>query len=257
MEYVFGDNEIAARRLELLAEVFAEPTRPFLRQAAPTGPRLALDLGCGPGCTTHLLADLVGGEHTAGLDNSERFVSLARRTAAPNVSFHLHDVTVAPFPVGPADVIYSRFLLTHLPDPAAAVATWGTQLGPGGRLLIEEVEWIRTNNAVFSGYLETVDAMLASQSNCLYVGPDLDRFEDSDVLRKRASAVRPFGVANGPAAALFAMNARTWKHHPFVRENRSPEWIARLERDLRALSEDPDGRPTIEWGLRQVVFERR
>jgi hypothetical protein len=47
-QYLFGDDDTAARRLQLLAQVFAESTRSFLRNTAGSGRiPLALDLGCG------------------------------------------------------------------------------------------------------------------------------------------------------------------------------------------------------------------
>src|SRR6266436_2669560 len=62
--YTFGDTDIAARRLELLAHVFEHSTRAFLREAPAArlglaqnlAQKIAIDLGCGPGFTTHLIA---------------------------------------------------------------------------------------------------------------------------------------------------------------------------------------------------------
>jgi len=68
----FGDTDIAARRLKVLAEVFAESTRAFLLDTVISKPRLALDLGCGPGYSTHFLADGLQCNHTAGLDKNNR-----------------------------------------------------------------------------------------------------------------------------------------------------------------------------------------
>jgi trans-aconitate 2-methyltransferase len=57
-EYLFGDGDTAAQRLKLLASVYQESTRAFLSRAAGSARfRLVLDLGCGPGFTTHLISD--------------------------------------------------------------------------------------------------------------------------------------------------------------------------------------------------------
>jgi trans-aconitate methyltransferase len=142
MSYACGDTEQAAERLRLLAETFARPTTAFLRASVTAPPALAVDLGCGPGWSTHLLAETLNPELTVGLDNSERFIALARKTASARVSFSVHDVASVPFPVGPADLIFCRFLLTHLRDPQGTVAAWATQLSPGGLLLLEpEKHW--------------------------------------------------------------------------------------------------------------------
>ena len=86
--YAFGDTDDAARRLVLLAETFADSSSPFMRGSVEARPRLAIDLGCGPGYSTHLVADTLNPEHTAGLDNSESFLALAhaQTTASEKVT---------------------------------------------------------------------------------------------------------------------------------------------------------------------------
>ncbi len=123
---------MAAARLGMLARVFAETTGPFVDTfgGEVDKPALVIDLGCGPGCTTSLLAGMLDAGEVVGLDSSERFVELASRTAMEGVSFRVHDVTAVPFPVGPANVMYCRFLLTHLADPAGALAAWARFNGP-------------------------------------------------------------------------------------------------------------------------------
>src|SRR5881398_3141847 len=117
MPYAFGDSDSAARRLALVHEVFAATTRPFLADWVREPPDLAVDLGCGTGLSTHFLAEVTAAHHVAGLDSSARFIALARPSATNRVQFFEHDVTRVPFPVVPADLLYCRLLLTHLPDP--------------------------------------------------------------------------------------------------------------------------------------------
>ena len=256
MEYLFRDTDIAARRLKVVAEVFADSTRTFLLDAGPSAPQLALDLGCGPGYTTHLLADVLTCEHTAGLDNSEHFISLAQETGTGKVSFHLHDVTSLPFPVGPADLIYCRFLLTHLVDPCAVIPKWATQLRRKGLMLIQEVEWINTDNAAFTTYLRIVEAMLAHQSNELYAGRLFADVDDAGILNTRVSRVSTLQVTDRDAATMFFPNMQSWKNHPFVRSNHSAALLQGLEEDLRVLTKEVSSESNIEWGLREVVYER-
>jgi trans-aconitate methyltransferase len=115
--YAFGDTAPAARRLGLLADVFEQTSRAFLTRVAGRSPRLAVDLGCGPGHTTRLLAAVLWPRRTIGLDQSASFVTLAAAGAPPEVEFAVHDVTVVPFPCRPADLVFCRFLLSHLADP--------------------------------------------------------------------------------------------------------------------------------------------
>ena len=215
-----------------------------------------MDMGCGPGYSTHFLADLLACDHTVGLDNSANYISAARETQGDRVSFYLHDVTSVPFPAGPGDLLFCRFLLTHLREPQSIVDRWTAQLRPKGLLLMEEVESIHTANTVFSAYLTILEAMLQHQGNTLYVGPVLDRLQDTANLKRRMSRVQPLEVPTHRAASMFTLNIQTWKHHPFIAENYSPATIDKLKRDLTALTEDFGSHVEIEWGMRQLAFER-
>src|ERR1700737_4933916 len=101
-DYVFGDTDVAARRLDLVAETWASPSGAFLREEVRNRPRLALDLGCGPGHTTRLVASTTGAAKTIGLDSSEAFIARARADAPERVAFLHHDVMALPFPRGGA-----------------------------------------------------------------------------------------------------------------------------------------------------------
>ena len=254
--YLFGDTDLAAQRLQLLAEVFAESTTPFLQQAVPGAPHLALDLGCGPGFTTHLLDQVLRPDRLVGLDNAQRFIARAQQTTTATVSFQQHDVTVVPFPVGPADLIFCRLLLTHLSEPASVIVGWAGQLRPGGLMLLEEVEWIETSHAVFGPYLDIVEAFLRHQGYDPYVGRALQGLPRSETLIRRESEVRRLRVANHRAAAMFALNAQTWRTHPFITTAYSSRTIAALQDELASLAHTPSRAAEIEWGMRQLVLER-
>ena len=115
-EYQFTDTELAAQRLDYLARVYEPCTRKFLSDAIKHPPDLVIDLGYGPGHTTVLLSECSNAQCTVGLDNSDRFVELAEVSRTDRVSFAHHDVTAVPFPVSPAQLIFCRYLLSHLPD---------------------------------------------------------------------------------------------------------------------------------------------
>ncbi len=256
MAYLFGDTDRAAQRLRVLAEVFAESSRPFLQGMAETPPQLAIDLGCGPGYTTHLLADATQCARAVGLDSSEHFIALAGRDATERVSFVRHDVTQVPFPTGEGDLIYCRMLLTHLQDSQAVIERWATQLRPGGLLLIEEVEWIRTQQQSLRGYLDIAAALLEQQGNHLYIGSLLDAMQPGGGLERRMSWVRRVRVSTRQAATMFSLTMQTWKHHPFIQQHYSSSTIERLEDALHKLAETATSEGEIRWGVRQLAYER-
>lgn len=255
MSYLFTDSDIAAQRLRVLADVFAVSSRAFMQDVVSTTPQVAVDLGCGPGYTTHLLADTTHCVRAIGLDSSDRFLALAAQSATERISFVRHDVTQIPFPTGQSDLIFCRLLLTHLQDPASAIERWATQLRPQGLLLVEEVEWIRVEHPLLRRYLEIQAALLRQQANELYIGPRLEHQQLNDGLRRRLSRVYRLPVATKQAATMFAMNLPSWKHHPFIQQHYGTI-IDQVERDLRELAEAPTEGSEIEWGLRQLAYER-
>ena len=72
--------------------------------------------------------------------------------------------------VADADLIFARFLLTHLSDPASAIERWAARLAPRGLLAVEEVESIRTDEPVLATYLDLQRRILAANRNVLEVG---------------------------------------------------------------------------------------
>jgi SAM-dependent methyltransferase len=255
--YLFGDSNLAARRLELLAHVFDGSTRAFLTNAAGGSAwRLAVDLGCGPGFTTRLVAEALQCGEVVGLDTSETFVKLAGAATPPGPSFAAHDVTRVPFPCGSADIIFCRFLLTHLVDPDAAIRSWITQLNSGGLLLLEETETIRTTQPVFTRYLQIVEAMLASQSNRLYAGPFVRALDSPSGFRPLLNELQTVQVRSRDAARLFMLNMQAWRDSEFVRANYSRESILELEIALRKTAEEKLPAREVIWEIRQAAFHR-
>jgi len=257
VSYAFGHTDLAAERLALVAEVVAASTEPFLRECPMVRPKLAVDLGCGPGHSTRLLAEVLQPEQLVGLDISDRFLATARQGAIASVRFQLHDLRNVPFPLPTlADLLYSRFELVHLQEPLGTVASWMTQLRPGGLLLLEEPEDIQTTNPALARYLEILDAMLADQGSHLYIGPMLDAMEAPPDAQRRSSSVRRLAVANRTAARMFLMNLRTWREQPFVRKYYSSAAIARLQEDLSLVASRPENESDITWFMRQIAVER-
>jgi trans-aconitate 2-methyltransferase len=252
--YAFGDGPAAARRLDLLADLFEPASRTFLERVADRPCRLAVDLGCGTGRTTRLVADVLKPERTLGLDQSEFFVAVAAG-GPPGVEFAVHDVTRVPFPCPPADVCHGRLLLSHLPDPGAVLAAWATQLAPGGLLLADEVERIHTDLPALRGYLEVAGALLATRGHTLEVGQALARLPDPPGLVRRDDRIGDLAPPAHRAAAMFALNLAVWRGEAVRAGVADPARLDRLAADLGAVA-DGEVRGSIRWELRQLVFQR-
>jgi trans-aconitate 2-methyltransferase len=254
--YAFGDGPAAARRLDLLAELFEPASRSFLERVAGLArrPGLGVDLGCGTGHTTRLVAEVLKPDRTVGLDQSEFFVAVAAG-GPPGVEFAVHDVTRVPFPCPPADVCYGRLLLSHLPDPGAALAAWATQLAPGGLLLADEVDRIHTDLPALRGYLEVAGALLATRGHTLEIGPVLARLPDPPGLVRRDDRIGHLAPPAHRAAAMFALNLAVWGGEAVRAGVASADQLDRLATGLAAVADgEVDG--SIRWELRQLVLQR-
>ncbi len=153
-------------------------------------------------------------------------------------------------------MIFCRFLVTHLADPADALAKLATQLNHGGLLMLEEIERIDTVHPVLCSYVGIVEAMLQSQSNTLYAGSLIAELDTPQGLQNVASEVRRIAVINSDAANLFRLNMRVWKDHTFIRRNYSEKTIRDFDSALEAIASDCATASEIEWGMRQVIFQR-
>jgi SAM-dependent methyltransferase len=118
---------------------------------AATGERV-LDIGCGCGTTTMLLADAVGtGGHVTGLDVSAPMLGRARERAGhrSNLDWVLADAATHAFTPAAFDLLFSRFGVMFFGNPVAAFANLRTALRPGGRLVFvcwrafDENPWMR------------------------------------------------------------------------------------------------------------------
>jgi hypothetical protein len=98
--------------------------------------------------------------------------------------------------------------------------------------------------------------MLASQSTQLYLGPTLDAWQPGHSLRRHFSQVERLPVLNQQAATLFHLNIQSWKHNAFIKANYPASEIDRLEIQLADLADFKSELSQIEWGLRQIAFER-
>ncbi len=144
--YVIRGGIPGRERLRILAGVMAPTTRSLLDRLGDLTGLRCLDAGCGGGDVTRELARRAGsGGHVLGVDLDETKLALCREESAaiPTIEFRAARVGEDEI-AGPFDLVYSRFLLTHLPDPNIALSQFHRGLRAGGVVALEDVD--------FSGY---------------------------------------------------------------------------------------------------------
>jgi ubiquinone/menaquinone biosynthesis C-methylase UbiE len=255
--YTFGDSELAARRLALVAATFAKSTRQFLLTRARPAPEFAIDLGCGPGHTTELIRATVGPARVLGVDSSPAFVAAAaKRIADDRTRLLCADALDLPLEVADADLIFARMLLTHLRDQLAAIDIWRGRLSERGTLLLEEVDSIGTEDPALAGYLDLQREMLAANGQVLEVGPRLDEgLREHPALR--ANVVTTLLVPAPVAARMFAMNLESWRRRPEVTASHDTEELDATAKALERVAQGETESPPLTWRLRQLVLTPR
>ncbi|QDT29935.1 methyltransferase domain-containing protein [Gimesia panareensis] len=132
-------------RLRVLGRVMSDSTASLLNQLELVDGQSCLDVGCGGGDVTRELARRVAsGGRAVGVDLDATKLDLAREEAQElgllNVEYRQLDVREATG-VPEFDLVYSRFVLTHLRDPEVALGSFLKQLKPGGILAVEDIDF--------------------------------------------------------------------------------------------------------------------
>ena len=256
--YTFGDTDVAAERLRSLARVFAPSSSRLLASLGNPAGELAIDLGCGPGATTRLVAEHVATARVVGVDQSPRLLEQAtREQASPRISFLQCDVSAPPFPLPAADVLYSRFLLTHLRQPTEIVRAWARVAQPNALLVLEETAFMTGEHPAFPRYYALVDRMQSHYGQRMYIGRELEALTTCAEWSIVSAEITVAPLPAADMARLHSLNLSTWAQDAFARDNYDPAELAALGAELAQIAAGEISAPPVSCGLGQVVLRRR
>jgi SAM-dependent methyltransferase len=143
--YAIRGGQSGRERLRVLSHVLQGGTFDFLDKIGVRPGMMCLDVGCGGGDVARELARRVcatGG--VVGLDMDAAQLQIVRaETAAQNIhniDYQVADVTNPPSDLGSFDLVYTRFLLCHLTEPAEVLSWMVECLRPGGVLAVEDID---------------------------------------------------------------------------------------------------------------------
>lgn len=175
-----ADLDAAAQ--ERLAAVLetrgADPSQQAMRHAFlaevgfPPAARV-LDVGCGTGVLTRVLARRPGVAAVVGVDPAPLLLERARALAgdAPNLAFEEADARSLPFGDGSFDVVVFDSTLSHVPGPERALAEAFRVLAPAGWLGVFDGDYATTTVALgeHDPLQACADAMMANSVNDRWV----------------------------------------------------------------------------------------
>ena len=143
MDYVLGSTNRETERLDIQSKIFETSTLETLKRAGIKNGMRCLDLGCGTGGTTMLMAKLLGKRgHVTGIDYSADRIRICKRRAYEkhrgNLEFLRGNVYDTKFEDSTFDFIVSRFLFQHLKDPVKALQEMKRISRKGGIIVTEE-----------------------------------------------------------------------------------------------------------------------
>lgn len=251
------------RRLKVLARVLRPSTVALFDRLGIGEGLTCLDVGCGGGDVTLELARRVGpAGKVVGADLDPVKLDLARREADEqdlrNVEFQAIDIRAQDAGSG-FDVVYARFLLTHLDDPSGAVDALCRQSRPGGLVVVEDTD--------FSGHFTHPDSPASRRYHELYCKVVRNRGGDPDIGPRLPILLADGGLEAVDLAVVQPMGTHgdVKLMNPLTMENiadavlrdglASREEIDAIVRELYAFAADPRtvaGLPRIvqAWGRR-------
>ena len=170
-----------AERLRLLNRVKWPTTQPLLVAAGLRAGMSCLDVGCGGGDVTLKMAATVGAEgRVSGVDRDREILRLAESEADRqgfSATFRRQEAEDLN-EESAYDLVFSRYLLSHLPRPQRAVEGMVRALRPGGRLVLEDVYFpghvCYPVNPAFARYVEIYQAVARTkEGGDAAIGPRL------------------------------------------------------------------------------------
>lgn len=127
-------------RLSILNKYYNPGSRELLRKAKLHPSAKILDIGCGHGEMTRIIAqEIISSGHIVGIerDSKQIAVAITKLIDCANVTLICDDIFALNLPTESFDCVYCRLLLMHLANPKGALNKMKCLLKPGGKLICE------------------------------------------------------------------------------------------------------------------------
>jgi 2-polyprenyl-3-methyl-5-hydroxy-6-metoxy-1,4-benzoquinol methylase len=246
--YAIRGGEEGARRLDLLAQVMAPTTDALLDAAGVAAGMSCLDVGCGAGHVSRRLAARVGPSgHVVGLDvDVVKLASAGResqRAGLENIEFRLTDVTTWAERAA-YDIVYGRFIVSHLAERSALINRLCTALRGQGVLILEDIDFTgcfcHPPSPAFDRYCELYTQLIGRRGGDANVGAQLyqlcldARLEDVNV-----QVVQPTHGGRVPGKDLTLSTLVNIADAVMTEALATPQHLGEIIAELTEYTEDP------------------
>jgi ubiquinone/menaquinone biosynthesis C-methylase UbiE len=230
--YTLGHTDLEIERLQLQAGIVAGITGRLIRESG-IGPGMrVLEIGCGTGDVSMLLAEAVGNRGSIiAFDREPRAIEVARARAAV-ARYRQIDFVVAGdevLPDRPAfDAVIARYVLIHQADPVAMIRRAATAVRSGGIIAFHELALhLKAYTLPVVDLHEELEACLNSAFRAMLphadVGGRMIRcFEEAGLPIPHLIWESVAGDWDSPLWQLFAMTYRSMLPH-IIRLKLAPE----------------------------------
>ena len=262
--YVIGGGRQGKERLKVLADVMFPTTSRLLADVGLCAGMNCLDVACGGGDVTLYLARQVGPHgRVVGTDADAEILALAREDARAaqldNLEFRVADARVCPG-AEEQDLVYARFILTHLSAPSACVDAMVEASRRGGMIVVEDIDFsgsfCHPHNAAYERYTDLYRQVVRRRGGDPDIGPKLPgMLRRAGLQNVRVNVVQPVHIdGDGKHVAAITMSRIA---DSVVAEGLAGEdEIMGIVAGLKAAAEDAEtviGQPRIfqSWGKRR------
>jgi ubiquinone/menaquinone biosynthesis C-methylase UbiE len=246
--YIIKGGQQGKERLSVIADALQATTTSLIDRVGSLEGAIVVDAACGGGDVALHLAERVGsGGKIVGLDLDKAKLEIARTEASTrslaNMTFVEANV-VDPWPIGEVDLVYARFILTHLAEPARCLNRAMAALKPGGHIVIEDIDYggrfMDPPCAAITRADELYVEAACRQGGDPFIGRRLHRvLEDAGFTLTHIGVVQPF-ARSGSAKQTVRLTLAAIADNLVATEIASRQDVDVLLREVEAFTARPD-----------------
>lgn len=246
MSYVIQGGQEGKARLSVLGLAMNSYSLNALVKAGLKPGSKCLDAGCGGGTMTYAMAEIAGPDgYVTAIDHDAEIIRLNNEELASlevgNVSFR-HEEVYDLSETDEYDIIFARFLLSHLSNPALAISKMVGALKPGGWLVTEDVHFsghfCYPSNGAFDTYLDWYARAVKFNGGDAEFGVKLyEHLSGSGLQDVQLEVVQPAGVT-GPAKQMSLITLEKIRHSVLAAGLATREEFEKVDEELKVFTAD-------------------